>query len=156
QSEGDALKALTSVYNTLLNYPGYDGYSIYDIAADNAEKGGEGPADGAYFNEIAYFTLTSTNTVALQVWRNAYLGIRRANLVIENVPTIEMDQAKIERIVGEAKFIRAYNYFILVTLFGDVPLITNVEIETAEVERSPRDLVYAQVIKDLTEVADVL
>src|SRR5690606_8221876 len=129
QSEGDALKALTSVYNTLLNYPGYDGYSIYDIAADNAEKGGEGPSDGGYFNEIAYFTLTSSNTVALQVWRNAYLGIRRANLVIENVPGIEMDQYNKARIVGEAKFLRAYNYFILVTLFGDVPLITDVQYD---------------------------
>src|SRR5690606_27703654 len=141
QSEDDAMKALTSVYNTLLNYPGYDAYSIYDIAADNAEKGGEGPSDGGYFNEIAYFTLTSSNTVALQVWRNAYLGIRRANLVIENVPGIEMDQNKKERIIGEAKFLRAYNYFILVTLYGDVPLITNVQYESDEIVRDPKALV---------------
>ena len=94
RSESDAFKALASAYNPLLNFPGYDGYSIYDIAADNAEKGGEGPADGAYFNEIAHSTLTSSNTVALQVWRNSYLGDRRTNLVIENVPLIEMDQGR--------------------------------------------------------------
>ena len=156
QSEGDALKALTSVYNTLLNYPGYDGYSIYDIAADNAEKGGEGPSDGGYFNEIAYFTLTSSNTVALQVWRNAYLGIRRANLVIENVPDIDMDENLRARIVGEGKFLRAYNYFILVSLFGDVPLITELEYEREAIVRDPKDLVYEQIIKDLKEAADVL
>jgi len=156
QSESDAMKALTSVYNTLLNYPGYDGYSIYDIAADNAEKGGEGPSDGGYFNEIAYFTLTSSNTVALQVWRNAYLGIRRANLVIENVPGIEMDQYNKSRIVGEAKFLRAYNYFILVTLFGDVPLITDVLYDRDAVIRTPKDQVYEQIVTDLKEAADVL
>ena len=156
QSESDAMKALTAVYNTLLNYPGYDGYSIYDIAADNAEKGGEGPSDGGYFNEIAYFTLTSSNTVALQVWRNAYLGIRRANLVIENVPGIEMDQGNKARIVGEAKFLRAYNYFILVTLYGDVPLITQVEYERDQIVRDSKEMVYEQVIKDLKEAADVL
>jgi tetratricopeptide (TPR) repeat protein len=156
QSQSDAMKALTSVYNTLLNYPGYDGYSIYDIAADNAEKGGEGPSDGGYFNEIAYFTLTSSNTVALQVWRNAYLGVRRANLVIENVPGIEMDQGIKERIIGEAKFLRAYNYFILVTMFGDVPLITNVEIESSEIERTSKDQVYGLAIQDLMEAAEVL
>jgi len=155
-SESDAMKALTSVYNTLLNYPGYDGYSIYDIAADNAEKGGEGPSDGGYFNEIAYFTLTSSNTVALQVWRNAYLGIRRANLVIENVPGIDMPLDSKARIVGEAKFLRAYHYFILVTLFGDVPLITEVEYDRAAVVRDPKDLVYAQIITDLQEAAEVL
>jgi tetratricopeptide (TPR) repeat protein len=156
QSESDAMKALTSVYNTLLNYPGYDGYSIYDIAADNAEKGGEGPSDGGYFNEIAYFTLTSSNTVALQVWRNAYLGIRRANLVIENVPSIEMDQNNKARIVGEAKFLRAYNYFILVTLYGDVPLITDVQYEREQIVRDPQDIVYEQIVRDLKEAADVL
>ena len=156
QSEDDAMKALTSVYNTLLNYPGYDGYSIYDIAADNAEKGGEGPSDGGYFNEIAYFTLTSSNTVALQVWRNAYLGIRRANLVIENVPAIEMDQNNKGRIIGEAKFLRAYNYFILVTLYGDVPLITNVKYESDKIVRDPKTLVYEQVITDLKAAAEVL
>lgn len=156
QSQNDAMKALTSVYNTLLNYPGYDGYSIYDIAADNAEKGGEGPSDGGYFNEIAYFTLTSSNTVALQVWRNAYLGVRRANLVIENIPGIEMDQGIKERIIGEAKFLRAYHYFILVTLYGDVPLITNVDIESNEIVRTSKDQVYALVIQDLMDAADVL
>src|SRR5690554_2766669 len=156
QSESDAMKALTSVYNTLLNYPGYDGYSIYDIAADNAEKGGEGPSDGGYFNEIAYFTLTSSNTVALQVWRNAYLGIRRANLVIENVPGIEMDQHNKERIVAEAKFLRAYNYAILVTLYGDVPLITQVEYERDKVVRESKEIVYEQIISDLQDAAGSL
>lgn len=156
KSESDAFKALASAYNPLLNFPGYDGYSIYDIAADNAEKGGEGPADGAYFNEIAHFTLTSSNTVALQVWRNSYLGVRRTNLIIENVPAIEMDQAVKGRIIAEAKFIRAYNYFILVTLFGDVPLITTVEVQSTDVVRTPREIVYEQIIKDLNEAVDVL
>ena len=156
QTADDAVKALTSVYNTLLNYPGYDGYSIYDIAADDAEKGGEGPSDGAYFNEIAYSTLTPSNTIALQVWRNAYLGIHRANLVIENVPSIDMDQIARDRIIADAKFLRAYNYFILVTLYGDVPLILQADVNPDQTERTSKDLVYEQIIKDLNEAIEVL
>ncbi|HTF27491.1 MAG TPA: RagB/SusD family nutrient uptake outer membrane protein [Flavitalea sp.] len=155
QLEADAIKAITSVYNTLLNFPGYDGYSIYDIAADDAEKGGEGPSDGD-FNEIAYSTLTSSNSIAASAWQNCYLGIHRANLVIENIPGIQMDQTMKDRIIGEAKFLRAYDYFILVTLFGDVPLITTAEIENDKTERTSKDLVYEQIIKDLTESIDVL
>ncbi len=155
QSESDALKAITSVYNTLLNFPGYDGYSIYDIAADDAEKGGEGPSDGD-FNEIAYSTLTSSNSIAIDAWRNCYLGVHRANLVIENVPGIQMDENVKERIIAEAKFLRAYDYFILVTLYGDVPLITKAEIESNEAERTSKDLVYEQISKDLMEAIDVL
>jgi hypothetical protein len=155
ESESDAVKAITSVYNTLLNFPGYDGYSIYDIAADDAEKGGEGPSDGD-FNEIAYSTITSSSSIAASAWQNCYLGIHRANLVIGNIPGIQMDQNKKDRIIGEAKFLRAYDYFILVTLFGDVPLITTAEIKNNGIERTSKDLVYTQIVKDLTESIDVL
>ena len=156
QTADDAVKALTSVYNTLLNYPGYDGYSIYDIAADDAEKGGEGPSDGDYFNELAYSTLTASNTIARQAWTNAYLGIHRANLVIENVPSIDMDQNAKDRIIAESKFLRAYNYFILVTLYGDVPLILQAEVDPGQTERTSKDLVYEQIIKDLNEAIEAL
>ncbi len=156
KTESDALKALTAAYNPLLNFPGYDGYSIYDIAADNSEKGGEGPSDGSYFNEIAYFTIPSSNTVALQVWRNCYLGVYRTNLVLENVPHIEMNPANRERVLAEAKFLRAYYNFILVTLYGDVPLIEKSEIQSFDAERTPKSQVYEAIEKDLGEAAEVL
>lgn len=155
-TENDALQALAAAYNPLLNFPGISGYSIYDIAADNAEKGGEGPSDGGYFNEIAYSTLTSTNTVALQAWRNSFLGVHRANLVIENVPNIAMDENNKARIIGEAKFLRAYYYFILVTLYGDVPLITDADVKQYELERTPKASVYELIVNDLNEAINVL
>ncbi|MFT3949749.1 MAG: RagB/SusD family nutrient uptake outer membrane protein [Agriterribacter sp.] len=152
----DAMAALVAAYNPLLNYSGYDGYNIYDIASDDALKGGEGPSDGSYFNEIAYFTIPTSNTVASQVWKNSFLGVHRANLVLAHVPAIEMDQNTKERILGEAKFLRAYYYFILVTLFGDVPLITTPDVESAGVERSPKDNIYKLIREDLLAAIDVL
>lgn len=156
ESEDDAYKALSAVYNTLLNYPGIDGYSIYDIASDNAEKGGEGPSDGRYFNELAYSTLTSTNTVASQVWTRAYLGIRRANLVIENVPNIKMNDEIRNRIIAEAKFLRAYHYLFLVILYGEVPVITEVEFDRSKIVRNDKMEVYNQIISDLEDANDIL
>ena len=47
-----------------------------------------------------------------------YLGIRDANNVIANVPEIEMDEELKNRIIGEAKFLRALHYFNLVRCFG--------------------------------------
>jgi tetratricopeptide (TPR) repeat protein len=155
-TESDAMTALAAAYNPLLNYPGYDGYNIYDIAADDALKGGEGPSDGDYFNEIAYYTIPASNTVALQAWRNSYLGVHRANLVLEHVPAIHMDENLKARVIGEAKFLRAYNYFILVTLYGDVPLITTADVQSSEVSRTSKDLVYKLIEKDLSEAIDVL
>lgn len=55
-------------------------------------------------------------------------------------------------LVGEAKFMRAFSYFYLVNLYGDVPLVTSsVYSEDITIPRSPRDLVYAQIVKDLQE-----
>lgn len=156
KTEADAMKALAAAYNPLYNYPGYDGYSIYDMVTDNALKGGEGPSDGSYFNDIANFTIASTNTVALQVWRNSYLGVFRSHLVLENVPGIEMDESKKSRILAEARFLRAYYYFILVTLFGDVPLIKTSQVEVKEVTRDPKADVYQFIRYDLSAAADVL
>lgn len=145
----DANKALMAAYNPLLNYQGMSGYSIYDIAADNSEKGGEGPSDGGYFNEIAYSTLTSTNTIASQVWRNSFLGVRRANIVIEKVPPIEMDENEKKQILAEGRFLRAFYYFNLVTLYGDLPLIDKAEQIEQELERSPKSQIYDLIIEDL-------
>ena len=156
QTESDAMKALASAYNPLLNYQGISGYSIYDIAADNAEKGGEGPSDGVFFNEIAYFTLTSTKIVASQAWKSSFLGVHRANLVIDNVEGIEMDADQKARIIAEAKFLRAYYYFTLVTLFGDVPLITRADEDRHDLERAPKDQVYELIIGDLTQAVEIL
>ena len=156
RTEADAMKALAAAYNPLYNYPGYDGYSIYDIVTDNALKGGEGPSDGSYFNDIANFTIASTNTVALQVWRNSYLGVFRSHLVLENVPGIEMDESKKSRVLAEARFLRAYYYFILVTLFGDVPLIQTSQVDVKTVARDPKADVYQFIREDLSAAADVL
>lgn len=155
-TQDDAIKALTAAYNPLLNFPGYDGYSIYDIVADNAEKGGEGPSDASYFNEIAYYTIPTSNTVALQVWRNCYLGVYRSNLILENVPKIQMDAEVSKRILAEAKFLRAYYYFTLVTFYGDVPLITKSDVQTFDAVRTPKEEVYALIEKEMAEASEIV
>lgn len=154
-SESDALQAIVSAYNVNISYT-MDNYSIYDIVTDNALKGGEGPSDGVWMFDLANFNVNSSNFIAENSWENGYLGAHRSNLVIENVPGITMDENKKSRIVGEAKFLRAYHYFNLVKLFGDVPLITESEVDVTKVERDSKDIVWAQVVKDLTEAADVL
>lgn len=154
-SENDALQAIVSAYNVNISYT-MDNYSIYDIVTDNALKGGEGPSDGDWMFDLANFNVNSSNFIAQDSWANGFLGVHRSNLVIENVPGIKMDESAKSRIIGEAKFLRAYHYFNLVKLFGDVPLITNAQVDASKVARDSKDIVWALVVKDLTEAADVL
>ena len=88
-------------------------------------------------------------------WRGIYKVIANANLVLENVPGIDMDDAQKNQVLGEAKFLRAWAYFYAVRIWGDVPLIT-VPQKSAESEdffpsRASQQEVYALIVSDLME-----
>lgn len=84
-------------------------------------------------------------------WTNLYEGISRANIIIAEVPNIDMDENLKNRILGEARFLRALNYFTVSNLWGDVPLITEPFESTDDVlvARSPINEVYDLIIQDL-------
>ena len=94
------------------------------------------------------------------VWIEAYAVINAANGVIENVPKIQdIDPGLRDRIVGEARFLRAFNYFVLVRMWGDVPIRTaQIQGATDELElaRSPASEVYELIIQDLEDAEQVL
>lgn len=89
-------------------------------------------------------------------WESCYRGINKANFVINNASAIDaipltiLNQATKNKFIGEARYLRAFYYFLLVTRFGDVPLET--EIPTPESEgkvRSPASEVWALIQDDL-------
>src|SRR5690606_37642162 len=85
-------------------------------------------------------------------WSANYEGIYRANVVLEKVPDIEMDQELKDRILSEAKFIRAWFNFLLVTVFGDVPLVDKVLAPSEYNQtRAPKAEMWAFIERDLTE-----
>lgn len=91
-------------------------------------------------------------------WASLYQPITRANLVLEKVPPITMNEAEKAQILGEAKFLRALSYFYLVRLYGDVPLVTTTEQQLASAAgpRTPQAEVFAQIIKDAEEAEAAL
>lgn len=95
------------------------------------------------------------NTLHIRNWyRGIYKVIANANLVLDNVPDIDMDEAQKARILGEAKFLRAWAYFYAVRIWGDVPLITlpqNSNSEDFFPIRTPQTEVYSLIVTDLTE-----
>ena len=93
-----------------------------------------------------------------RMYTGPYVMISRANSVLENVPQIDMDEAQKNRILGEAHFLRAWSYFVLVRLFGPVPLRTTTikDIAEANVPRAPIADVYKQIIDDLQQGEDLM
>lgn len=121
---------------------------IGDIASNDATKGGF-PGDQADIELIDNFLIYEDNGNLESIWRIYYEGISRSNLVIENVPEIDMNTALKNRIMGEAHFLRAYYYFQLANIFGNVPLVLEPLLpEDMQVANSSKEIVLESVESD--------
>lgn len=153
-----AIEATNAIYNMLRRWEVhvFSYVGMTDIISDDADKGST-PADAAFLLELDNLSFNSTNTAPLGVWGGYYQGVHRANVAITRIPEIEMDETLKNRLIGEAKFLRAYFYLSLVRWFGDVPLNTKpLTPDEFKQARTPKEQVYAQIIQDLTEAAAVL
>ncbi|MEA4903379.1 MAG: RagB/SusD family nutrient uptake outer membrane protein [Petrimonas sp.] len=130
-----------------------------DIIAGNSEVGAGGGTDGIETVTLANFVATADNAAALDIWRGPNPGILYCNTVLENVPKMNIDESLKKRSIGEAKFLRAHYYFILVQLFGDVPMTiaTPKSGDNLLPARADKMTIYNEVIiPDLKDAIDLL
>ncbi len=88
-------------------------------------------------------------------WGELYKTIYNANNVIEGITkSTTLNATKSKNWIAEAKFLRAYSYFYLTNLWGNVPLVltTNVDV-SALLPQSSQEVVYAQIVLDLTDAS---
>jgi len=130
-----------------------------DMQSDDAYAG----ASGTEYSQIDNYSVDATNSNVSRDWKYLYSMVSNCNTVIVNVPKITdaaLTSTRKSQIVAEASFIRAWAYFDLVRLWGDVPLVLDVvsSINADNIEevypllypdRTSKELVYDQIIKDL-------
>lgn len=136
---------------------------VGDIASDDAVAGGENATDVSNLQQIDDYTTTVNNGHLDEIWRVAYEGVNRCNYILKykdaNLVGQTINFAGKEELYGEVKFLRAYYYFNLVKMFGDVVLFTNdklVVTEFGKLQRSPKTAVYTQIEADLNAAIAVL
>ncbi len=108
---------------------------------------------------IDFYGWTADHIYFYNLWRVAYYDINKANAVVDHVPGIDMeDTALRDRVVGEAKFLRAYHYFNLVRFWGGVPLKLHetAGLDSLQLPRATAAATYDQIIKDLKDAAAAL
>lgn len=163
KTSGDAVAAVNSIYyhlnqNDIPGQPIYNGlyYTGLDFMSDDLS-----PGPGATNPDARSLgALTHSNSLirGIESWQQHFSAINIANVAIERIPGITMDEKLKNRLLGEAKFLRALYYFNLVRQFGGVPLLltdqTQIPIDELQVGRSSESEVYAQIIKDLKESAN--
>ncbi|BAV08900.1 Starch-binding associating with outer membrane [Filimonas lacunae] len=158
KTDKDAMQAATAVYDMMqTDYNTVWGSMFIGrlMLSDESNAGGNGPGDQPGFQDMDLFKHDSQNEKVYWGWRLCYYTIYRANKVVAKV-TPDNDLRK--RLIAEAKALRAYNYFELVTLWGDVPLVlADIAPEDyTKTKRSPKADIYAQIVKDLQEAIPVL
>lgn len=130
-----------------------------DIVAGNSEVGAGGGTDGLETVQASNFTTLSDNGMALYMWRSPWVGIGQCNTLIKSIENSGYEPGSIqERCLGEALFLRAHYYYILVRLYGGVPL----RLEPFEpgnstaIARASVDDVYRQIMSDCQRAIDIL
>ena len=159
ENEATATAALKGIYSEMMNnlQQFSSGYAslFAGMSADELYFFKPGFRDEFVKNEI---TLVNHDFLSSAFWGRAYQYIYAANLCIESVERSASLSTSLKRtLTGEAKFIRAFCYYYLFNLFGDVPLITTTGFEgNATAERSPEASVLALVIRDLKDAVSDL
>ncbi len=158
-----ARKLVTGVYHQF--YQGGFGNDVHgiifamatDVASDDADKGStlldQAPEATGFDNFTS--DLNSNNFYVDRLWNGNYSGIAAANQALDKLDKSTFDVVTKNTLIGEVKFLRAFFYFNLVRLFGDVPKVLRVPINLADANsvefktRAPKDSIFAAIINDL-------
>ena len=151
----DATSASNALYSLLGDENGFPHTEqTWDICSDDQWRAGDHGEDQA----IEEFTFDASNSQLGYSWSLKYEVISRANAIIINVPKITMDKALQDRILGEAYFMRGLMYWQFYKIYGQVPLITDVNViaNNYNVPKGTIEEVQNRIETDLKKAGDLL
>jgi len=145
KTDKDFHDAVIGIYAVLRDQ--YEDFWIYgDLRSDDSWHAlGNDP----FLVSVDNFSLSSSPPLLINTWRNYYSMINRANFVLSKIASVDSNVVKNKtQYIAEAEFLRAFAYFDLVRIFGDVPLITTpISIEEAyKTGREKVEKIYSDLI----------
>lgn len=160
-----ATELVTAIYNQFLSWDmsSFGWIAVTSIISDDADKGSDPGDTGTDKDVIDALTYNASTPSFESVWKANYAGINRANQALNLLPQLDKVTPALQtRLIGEAKFMRAFMYFTLVRGYGGVPIVDHLPVEGSEEDRvmqltrrTPAE-VYAFIEKDLTEAGEAL
>lgn len=162
QTAASAESALMDVYNKTYEANKSTAYSIGDVTTRLIE------VTSTFSMALVSGNLLTDDYTPEKIWSDTYSAINVANVIIKSVPDLGTYNENLERQhVAEAKFLRAYNYFVMLRLYGDGALQGKMDglclplqlkpyagtefVSNNALTRSTNSEVYTQIINDLTE-----
>ena len=160
-NDATAAAVLTGLYANWSNgsnfCTGTSGISLLSALSADDLRMIQGASNTTY---VGYYTnrLTNVNVEGSDMWSGIYPFVGVANSALEGIESSSgLTAAVKQQLTGEAKFVRAFCYFYLVNLYGDVPLtLTSNYTVNSVLARSPEDVIWQQVISDLKDAEGLL
>ncbi|WP_442590260.1 RagB/SusD family nutrient uptake outer membrane protein [Pedobacter sp. AW31-3R] len=156
--DATAIAAITNTYATIsgMNIPADPFKSIglrAGLSADELSFFNGYPPSTSGFDDLLKYYQNSVTPANATPWIQLYSFVYNANVAINSLNSATtLSPGVKQQLLGEMKFIRAYMYFYLVNLYGDVPLALSGDYTVnQQIGRSPRAQVYQQIVQDLTE-----
>lgn len=157
QNEAQCKNAVNYIYNSLYGFYSIKLLNVSDLSTDLAYF--DGNTDPA-----VYFALSPANpgSAAIAVWNSCYKGIVQANNAINGIQNANIDKTIKQGLLGEASFLRAFYYYMLTSLFGDVPFyfdpVTTMSDQDriAKIPRMDATKTREMLITDLLQYIDAL
>ena len=148
-----AQSAVDGTYEQLRVFQNGDGYGetpwiSMEMLVGHAKTLGQ----STYNSTMIKHTAGSSDPVFKSVWTGFYNGIANANVALKHIPGIDIDESVKSNMLGQLYFLRAFYYYHLVRLYGNVPLILDPVDANSEQLYPARDSaskVYDQIVADL-------
>ncbi|WP_101690430.1 RagB/SusD family nutrient uptake outer membrane protein [Dysgonomonas massiliensis] len=165
KTKEDFEMALTGVYNTLTSAEWDAGHRWGNYFEGLLYLGRVGTDEcyiiyGDYDQQISNYTYTPDNYIVSRTWFVQYVGISRANTILDRYETsnVKLSETDKNRILGETYFLRGFFYFTLVRYFGEIPLVLHevVDVSTLNTEKASLEQVYEQIINDFKKAEELL
>lgn len=158
QNDAQALSTLIPIYAQLRSYL-WNYYNISQHTSDETmvpQRGGDW-GDGGVWAQLHTHTWDKTHPQINGAWIDAYTGVARANVFIDNLSRSSVNDNLKKAFNAEARFLRAYFYFQLMDFFGGVPIVTTPTVDAANPPaRSSRQEVFNFIESELrAAVADL-
>jgi hypothetical protein len=156
---------VTAIYAKFLdwNISSFAWNGISSITTDDADKGSSPGDTGSDKDLLDALNFTATTPSFNDVWNGNYEVINRANQVFYYLPLLNnADAALKNRLIGEAKFLRAFAYFTLVRCYGGVPIVDHIPDPGSDADnamlltRKSKEETYAFIEKDLNDAIAAL
>lgn len=164
-NDAGATTFVNSIYSKFLswNMSSFGWIGLASITSDDADKGSSPGDTGTDKDVLDNLTYNSSNPSAESTFNANYEGINRSNQALDILPKLDKADANLRaRLMGEAKFLRAFMYFTLVKCYGGVPIVDHLPNPISDADqkmlltRKTVAEVYAFIESDLNDAIAVL